>query len=1037
MPLVDENPNQLLGQTYSPVDPDTRITGNTDVPEPSIGDVVSAAFGLENTLISMFSDERGFAYDLRNKYINPDFDPADIPSGYEEYTEDFMYAQNETERNSLVNQIDKERDQRKTLDNSGFLGVVSMISAGVLDPINLIPVGGQAAKVYKTGGNILKNGGRVALTAGAAASASEALLQESQVTRTFGESAAAIGGATFLGGLLGGAAGSFSRAEIDNIGKVIDSEMDINIDLPIEKTADDIAKSANSTVGAAQAPVTTLEQETIKGTFGLDSAIKAVSDKIGLTPPNISLLKSPSKAAREASQQLMENPLYMNKNAEGIASAVAAESNINLWQGEWGEILTQAHKNYVNFRKTPNSKGISRTGFNELVGEAMRRGDVSNIPEVASTAKSTRKLLDKLKNDAIANKLLPEDVDVDTALSYFTRQYKRDKILANRNIAPEAGGKSWDDSLRNWAETAIQKEKLRFLEGNPEKLDPTTLANEARIRFDDVSDQYIQDVIDNITDRITGTPSDKLPFRIVASERGPLKARTFNISDYAIEPFLESDFEEVLNRTVRMMSSDIEITKAFGDPTMENVLGSKTKGIKGTLADDYQRLKDEAGKITNEKDRVKKIKKLAKQEREDRKNLEGVRDILRGDFGTLGTDPDNVWRKAAFVSRSLQYMSKLGGVALSSSADVARPAVAHGFVRAYGDILPSLITNLKKVKLAAKDAEAAGIGSEAALNTRTAAISDVLDPYSSKTAFASFVNNTTKYFNKATGINFWNDTMKTWTGIVSQNRIIDVVNKKAAGKSVSKSDNQLIRFLGFDDQAINDVAGQVRKHGGKEGKIWTSNVRNWENENAARIYKAALNKDVNRIIVTPAAGDIPLNLRTELGKTIGQFQSFNIAATQRVLLNSLQQRDAAALNGITFMVSGGMMAYYLKTVSRGGKLSDDPRVWAFEGIDRSGLLAVIMEANNRFEKLGGYGMSQALGAERASRFQSRNAVGAWLGPSFGTLSDTLSVASGLARGDADKSTVRAVRRMLPFQNLFYTRRLFDKIEQNIVSEVTR
>ncbi|NIP57385.1 MAG: hypothetical protein GWM92_04265, partial [Gemmatimonadetes bacterium] len=63
----------------------------------------------------------------------------------------------------------------------------------------------------------------------------------------------------------------------------------------------------------------------------------------------------------------------------------------------------------------------------------MRRGDESIIPEAQRVAQTFRaEVFEPLKNDAVARGLLPEDVSVDTALSYFTRVYDREKIKAFR-----------------------------------------------------------------------------------------------------------------------------------------------------------------------------------------------------------------------------------------------------------------------------------------------------------------------------------------------------------------------------------------------------------------------------------------------------------------------------------------------------------------------------------------------------------------------------------------------------------------------------
>jgi len=74
-----------------------------------------------------------------------------------------------------------------------------------------------------------------------------------------------------------------------------------------------------------------------------------------------------------------------------------------------------------------------------------------------------------------------------------------------------------------------------------------------------------------------------------------------------------------------------------------------------------------------------------------------------------------------------------------------------------------------------------------------------------------------------------------------------------------------------------------------------------------------------------------------------KFKSFAFAAHQQITIARLQQRDAAALSGTVTQIILGMMVYYLKVKGQGKEPSDDPAVWWIEGLDRSGIMPVIME----------------------------------------------------------------------------------------------
>jgi len=168
-----------------------------------------------------------------------------------------------------------------------------------------------------------------------------------------------------------------------------------------------------------------------------------------------------------------------------------------------------------------------------------------------------------------------------------------------------------------------------------------------------------------------------------------------------------------------------------------------------------------------------------------------------------------------------------------------------------------------------------------------------------------------------------------------------------------------------------------------------------------------------------------------------QFRSFAFSASQRVLLSGLQQRDMAALNGLAVMLGLGGLVYYLKTSLAGIETSDDPGVWVSEAIDRSGMTGWIYDLNGIVEKgtRGTVGVSALTGGPTLSRYALRNAVGAVFGPTFGLGEDFFRVTGAAATGDVKRSDIRSLRRLLPFQNVFYIRALLDAAQEATAQEV--
>jgi hypothetical protein len=151
---------------------------------------------------------------------------------------------------------------------------------------------------------------------------------------------------------------------------------------------------------------------------------------------------------------------------------------------------------------------------------------------------------------------------------------------------------------------------------------------------------------------------------------------------------------------------------------------------------------------------------------------------------------------------------------------------------------------------------------------------------------------------------------------------------------------------------------------------------------------------------------------------------------QKTMLAGLQQRDAATMNGVLLSLGLGAMAYWAKSAVAGKETSDDPAQWAVEALDKSGLTGWLMDANNIAEKAtrGRVGFS-ALTGKQVSRFASRNVTGAFLGPSADAISDIFQVSGSIFAGDTTQGDLHKLRQLVPANNLFYIRSLFDRAEK--------
>lgn len=549
-------------------------------------------------------------------------------------------------------------------------------------------------------------------------------------------------------------------------------------------------------------------------------------------------------------------------------------------------------------------------------------------------------------------------------------------------------------------------------------------------------DEYINDVVNEVINKMTGVGMNEAPDFIAPITRGPLKEKLLDISDNEAAQFLENNIDSIISRYTNQMGSEIALTRQFG---------------RADMADQFKALDDEFAEMrTAAEGNTELTKKLQREYEVAKKDLSDLRDLMRGTY-RKSKDPDGALSQIGTILRDLQYMSKLGGVTISSLPDVFRTTMVHGMDRAFGDLV-SRLKMPKALRLASKEElQEIGFGWETVLNTRLSTLADISDPYARGTALTRATGHLSAGFSRMTMINTWNDMMKSWAANVTQGRVLKNIGDMAGGK-LNPKERAYLAYLGIDADVAKVIHSQFKKHGRKEGQAYLSGIKNWDAdrsvEHAARIYKAALRKEADSIIVTKGLADVPSFANTPAGGLALQFKSFVFAAHQRVLLRGLQDADAKTAMGVVMMIAGGMMTAAIKKAERdvsiglrgGNKQEDlqdwDASKWLVEGIDRSGVFSLVWEVNNIYEKGGGYGLTQMIGQPPASRFASRNIAGAIMGPTVGTMADMASILgvinSPLTGRENTKADIRAIRNNIPMQNLIGLRYLFDAIEGKAV-----
>jgi hypothetical protein len=536
----------------------------------------------------------------------------------------------------------------------------------------------------------------------------------------------------------------------------------------------------------------------------------------------------------------------------------------------------------------------------------------------------------------------------------------------------------------------------------------------------DLAEQEYEDIARQIAQRIKGSPDGRLPYDWKIGEgssklngtpmRGPLRSRTFQIPDNMIDDFLDNDIEDLGRIYLRQIAPDIELKRAFGDVEMTDQIAD----IENWYSTAILKAKTSTAKA-----------RLEKSRRSDIEDIAGMRDRIRGVYGM--EDPDNIFHRIGRVSRNLNYMRLMGGVVASSVPDVARIFMAEGIVKTFTKGLIPLASNLKTFKVAAAEAKRYGVGVDALMRGRSQIISDVSDYTKGGTAFERAVQSGTDNFGRINLMDYWTAGVKQLHAVTMQTSVIEGLLKGNIDKRLSR--------LGIDDANAMNIARQLEKHAEKVDGVWLSNAKNWDVPELEQIWGAALRKESDRVIVVPGQ-EKPLFMSRPMGKTILQFRSFMFSSTQRMTIAALQGQDHNAVGGLLMLTSFGMMSYSFKQWDADREITDDPTALIIEGIDRSGSLGAIMEINNTFEKMSSnnFGLRPLLGVDRpAARFASRSIADGVMGPTFGQGIDLVArvANAGLGEDDWSESDTRALRRLIPGQNLTGLRNGFDAIEEAI------
>lgn len=711
----------------------------------------------------------------------------------------------------------------------------------------------------------------------------------------------------------------------------------------------------------------------------------------------------------------------------------------------WGD---RAEKAIEGFQKLEPKEGESYFPhiWNKELVRSRRPEFTNNITDLFKADQDVKRgIQDRLRG--LSSDLEKASKDITAAkdeTAFAAATLRHDEIRGK--IEQELG--QWEGGSAQEAKTALKarekyardREAKAASEGKPAPTDRLKAADDTVDRVTnrilasnrDLSVEELRSRAQETVDHILGSPDGRLPYdmhmggpRIGVSDgsapaRGSLAGRQLDVSNAWARDWIENDIEHVVAMHLRTVIPDTLLAERFGDVEMSNSFR--------TINENYANLID---KTKSEKERTR----LGNERDAVIRDIAAVRDRVRHVFG-WNPDLKNMAR-VANAAKSINNLTSMGMSAVSSIPDLAGTVFRYGITSSIRDgwapffhyLTGSDAGEWAKFKT---EMRSIGIGIESAINARQHSLDDVMDVYRPQSRVERTLQSVSDKFFVANLLAPLTDTEKMIAAHVSVSNILRATKDVYEGKA-TKTQIGNLGESSIDPQMAGRIWQQFNGNGGEvRNGVHLPNTKDWRDQAAAEALNGAVARDTDIMVVTPGQ-EKPLWMSKPVISLIGQFKSFTAAATERIVIANIQRRDASALSGLVFSLGLGMLSYKVNAMLGGQKTSDRPQDWFKEAMSRSNLIGWAEDGNALASKMtrGSVDIYRMVGADKPlSRFASRSAADMLLGPTWGKIEALPKITGSVAGGEWSASDTSAVRRLMPFQNLFWLRGVLNEVEQS-------
>ena len=775
-----------------------------------------------------------------------------------------------------------------------------------------------------------------------------------------------------------------------------------------------------------------------------EAAVKAFNIEQLPNNPVKRVLLSSSARARDLVTEMLEVPLFQNKHFSGVAAQRSIERMLHASRAEIADVILYTRSLYDKYvmralgrplsyreRVTGPSSVISYAEFRKQITMARFSGNKHEIDEVSEAAKYIGdKIYDPLAKRAEESGIYPDEIA--NEIAGLTADLEKGPI---KNAFDQDGNELFSIRTPRGGKSRVTREEIEgrlaslrareraFYEGRATGIRQNyvpLIFRRDRIKANREEVRKILMVSVGMdagqADELINTMTKMAPY----VELGPdstgmasaFRTRELFKNDIDLgefiraggDKFIETDILSITRYYKRTFGTDLDIFEKFGSIDMTYQLTQVSNEYEDLLAAARQSAKGPEG--------AKHIKQLKSRRDRDLDDIRAMRDLLRGTYG-LPADPNSGLSTAIRIFKRANALTMLTG-ALSAVPDIGRIVMTEGFTKTFGPLFEDFANGFKGLKLSREDARVAGEVYDMVLGTRAAMMADVGDGVGLSSTFEGVSEALTNFtFSYVNLLNPWTDLMKNATSFIVGNRILTDSALLVEGK-LGKLEIAKLARAGIDKDMAARINEQYKIHGQRQGSVKIARLNLWEDDLARQTYADALARDIARAIVTPGLGDPPLWMNTELGGLIGQFKKFSAGAFERVTTAGLQERNASTLHGLIMMVGIGMLIDQFRADQIGiQNQSIEDRIVG--GIDRSGVLGWLGDIVNA---------ASTIVDPNSSGRQLAGVVAGPTGSQVANLTDTY---FALTDGNETTAINHNVRRMLPWQNVFWLDSTFDAL----------